>query len=58
MTNLDIVSLECWKCSPTCQIDNPVVHRYRKIANCSSRNISLEFVWPITFKYPIMIWKT
>ena len=32
----EIVSLECWKCLPVCQMVSPVTDIYKKIENCSS----------------------
>jgi hypothetical protein len=33
ITYLDMVSFECWKCSPTCWIVRPVTDVYKKMAS-------------------------
>ena len=38
---IEMVSFECWNCSPTCLIERPVTHMYRNIATCSWRVTNL-----------------
>ena len=45
-TYCEIVSLDCWKRSPMCLIGKPVMHIYRNIASCSSKETDLESLWP------------
>ena len=53
-----MVLFECWKCSPTCCVVNPVTHIYKKMANCSSNVTYFESVCPSKRSSVIIIQNT